>query len=152
MEITIKLDNTHGRLINSTETLSDEQVILKFESAYVLAHAIVRLSDGKTEKKYDRYNLGDFVLPEEYKKAGVLYIAVDLIAKGVVAKHFEIEPLTFKEVDSDLQFIPLVVEQNRKIAELTELVRAQGRLIDALTERIGIVELHVQDIWDYEES
>ena len=152
MEIKIILGKNYGKLENPTETLADEQVILKFESEYVLAHAIVRLSDGKNEKKYDRYNLGDFVLPEEYKKAGVLYIGVDLIAKGVVAKHFDVEPLTFKEVDSELQFVPLIVEQNRKIAELTELVRAQGRLIDALTERIGIVEMHVQDIWEYEEQ
>ena len=152
MEIKIILGKNYGKLENPTETLADEQVILKFESEYVLAHAIVRLSDGKNEKKFDRYNLGDFVLPEEYKKAGVLYIGVDLIAKGEVKKHFDVEPLTFKEVDSELQFVPLIVEQNRKIAELTELVRAQGRLIDALTERIGIVEMQVQDIWEYEEQ
>ena len=152
MEIKIKLGKTYGKLINTTETLSDEQVVLKFESDYVLAHAIVRLFDGKNERKFECYDLADFVLPDEYKKAGELYIGVDLVAKGKVAKHFDVEPLVLKEVDSDLQFIPEIVEQNRKIFFLEQKVSEFQEQLGIKSAQIETLQLDVERLFEIVEQ
>lgn len=151
MAITINLNRNYGKVVENTAFLIDEPIVLKFNSDYALSHCIVHISDGRKAQKFERYDLSDFVLPDEYKKAGELFVAVDLIAKGKVAKHIDIEPLVLLETGTELNFIPVLFEQNRKIAVLQEMVEQQSGLISALTQRVEIAEQKVNEVWDNEE-
>ena len=151
MAITINLNRNYGKVVENTAFLVDEPIVLKFNSDYVLSHCIVHISDGRKAQKFERFNLEEFVLPDEYKKAGELFVAVDLVAKNQIAKHFDVEPIALKETDTELNFIPVLFEQNRKIALLHDAVLAQSELITALSERVALAEEKVNQIWDSQE-
>lgn len=151
MEIKINLNRNYGKVVENTAFLIDEPIVLKFNSDYVLSHCIVHISDGRKAQKFEHYDLSDFVLPDEYKKAGELFVAVDLVAKGQVAKHFDVEPIVLKETDTELNFVPVLFEQNRKIAFLEQALKAQNEVIGGLEARLQLAEQKVNEIWANEE-
>lgn len=151
MEIKIKLDRFIGKLEDKSFPVVDEQVELVFESDLVLSNCVVKYDDGKNVKKVQALDLSRLVLPEEFKKPGVLYIGVDIIAKNQVAKHYDVEPLLFIEVDGQLRFKSALDEYEKKLVKQDQRIEALLQVIDGLNERLDIAERKVNEIWANEE-
>lgn len=151
MEIKIKLDRFIGKLEDKSFPVVDEQVELVFESDLVLSNCVVKYDDGKNVKKVQALDLSRLVLPEEFKKPGVLYIGVDIIAKNQVAKHYDVEPLLFIEVDGQLRFKSALDEYDRDIYALKTTVKLQQEAMQALEARLAVAEAEIQRIWEASE-
>lgn len=152
MEIKIKLDRFIGKLEDKSFPVVDEQVELVFESDLVLSNCVVKYDDGKNVKKVQALDLSRLVLPEEFKKPGVLYIGVDIIAKNQVAKHYDVEPLLFIEIDGELRFKSALDEINSKIAALFEAIKTQNGINASTSDRLALVESQIREIWEHEEE
>lgn len=151
MEIKIRLDRFIGKLEDKSFPVVDEQVELVFESDLVLSNCVVKYDDGKNVKKVQALGLSRLVLPEEFKKPGVLYIGVDIIAKNQVAKHYDVEPLLFIEVDGELRFKSALDEYEKKLVKQDEQIVALREALAGLEARLQLAEQKVNEIWANEE-
>lgn len=151
MEIKINLNRFTGKIEADTIPVVDEEVVLVFSSEYVLANCVVKFDDGARTKRVQALNLDRLIVPREFVKEGTLHIGVDLIAKNQVAKHFDVEPLLFVEVDGELRFKKALAEYDRDIYALKTTVKLQQEVMQALEARLAVAEAEIQRIWEASE-
>ena len=110
--------------------MAGENTVLAFESSeYALDELHATITDGAFAKRHVLKN-AKFDISEYCKKAGVLEIKIDLIARGAVAKTWQLEPFVVRENGGGYELIP-------EIALLRKEVRRMKRIIKELNAKIN---------------
>lgn len=88
-----------------------------FNSAYDIRELLIVARNGdKVEKAISTDRT--YTVPPSLLHAGTLEISVSLIHHGEVIKHWSIEPILIKEIDSDFTAFAAFEEMQEQIAEL----------------------------------
>lgn len=138
MNIKITLDKHYGRL-SQREPFSlakDEDVTLNFEADYLLANAIVNLSNG-AERAQVRLTSNSLIVPKNVAKGGTLNIVVHLCSNGRVVYSFIVEPIVLCEISTGFEGHPEFEEIKASVESLCETVQEMSKAVAKIDECIA---------------
>lgn len=118
MELIINLIASHGRLSSREPFLlaDNEQLKIKLATDYA-AVMLVSMRNGGASAKVTTN--GEFEVPPEVLKGGSLEMVVTVYANGVIAKQWNVEPITIIEHNEGFESFPLIDSLTAKVEELT---------------------------------
>lgn len=110
--------------------MAEEKTILAFESSeYVLGELHATITNGAFAKRHvvrdKRFDISEYC-----KRAGVLEIKIDLVARGTVVNSWCLEPFVVRENGGSYELIP-------EISLLRNEVRTMKKIIKELNSKIN---------------
>lgn len=151
MELKYKLTGTYGKASENVIFKTDEPLIIKLESVYVLGNMIIAITDGK--KTLTIRSKGDtFEVPAELVKAGTLSFDISMYKGGQVIKTFACEPITIIEKDGKLFSYEAYELMRSAVEALRNENKELKERMTAFDERLKRAEKNVTELWENEEK
>ena len=122
METKIVLDAR--RFVRIPDTLvAGQTMILSFESSiYELGMLGVSITNGVKKGTLVLEGDNKVDITEYLDRAGKVDITVELIAKGVVVKKWQLDSIVVREVEQDLEIVPMVVDFEKRLARMEDII------------------------------
>lgn len=140
----ITLQNNYGKLDDRLPFLmaDNEKLALTFFSDIQLMDVFFIAKNGETEIKHRLSQLTTIDVPQNLIKAGALFIAVQVVARGEVVKTYEVEPIIIKDEGCGFKGF-LEVEQ---AIEQYDTLSAKYEALLARVEKLETIEKRVHDL------
>ena len=152
----VKLYNTVGRLTNREPFIlqDGEDFVLDLDCDVEINDciAIFKMDGEETRLHFQEKDLKRIVIPQDLVGIGTLEVEIDILSHGIVVRRHYVDPITFVAVDEGFKGHLEFEEIKAKNELLEQTITAQNELINALEQRLTLVERQVQEIWEYEEQ
>ena len=152
----VKLYNTVGRLTNREPFIlqDGEDFVLDLDCDVEINDciAIFKRDGVETRLHFQEKDLKRIVIPQDLVGIGTLEVEIDILSHGIVVRRHYVDPITFVAVDEGFKGHLEFEEIKAKNELLEQTITAQNELINALEQRLTLVERQVQEIWEYEEQ
>lgn len=110
--------------------MAGAKTVLAFESSeYELGELHATVTDGAFAKRHVVRN-AKFDITEYCKKAGVLEIKVDLVARGAVVKTWLLEPFVVIENGGGYELIPEIALLRKEVRRMKKIIKELNAKID----------------------